>query len=104
VNPGGPNMPSSSSSSGSSIATTCMSALDCPSGQVCCAGLMGTTPSTACGPGPCPVLPIIGMPVQLCQNSNECFRGQLCEKPSNGLLASVGIVICVTPQLDASTD
>jgi hypothetical protein len=62
---------------------------------------MGTTPSSGCIPGPCEPLAILGIPVQLCKSSSECWAGQICGIPSNSLLASVlqqmGDKACTAP-------
>jgi hypothetical protein len=107
VNPGGPNMMSSSSSGGTTFATTCMSGPDCGPYAVCCATLTGTTPGTICQKaGPCSTLPILGMPLQLCATTSECIGGQICGKPTSGILTQLGLsfTICLSPQLDASVD
>jgi hypothetical protein len=101
-----PTPVSSSSSSGSSSGMTCTSALQCGPGEICCGALAGTTPGTVCQTGACAALPIIGMAVQFCASSKECATGQLCGMATTGILAQVlmGMTICVSPSLDASTD
>ncbi len=100
---------SSGGSSGGG-AFACRSSADCAPGQVCCGGIVGTSPGTACG-GPCPTVPIVETPVQLCATSAECVSGttggaptgivamfltnaKVCNYPPNGTCAATCTGCC----------
>jgi hypothetical protein len=100
---GSPSMGSDGapSSDGPRTGFTCLNADGCATGEICCDDPSGMIPYTRCFAGPCPLVPPLGMPLQLCGNVLECPAGQVCGIPPNQLLQTVlpqvGTEACFAP-------
>ena len=78
-------------------AAACTDRSTCASGEICCL-LSALTSSAACRTGPCPTVPGLGLPIQLCSSAAECFTsGDTCAP----FVAGAAGKVCSAPK-DAS--